>query len=314
MMTLLTCPCSSAFKSFFSVKRTRRLQYISTLKRAISSGEACINQSQENKAAISSRFDATPTISNPDQHHLSMTTTQATTFSPTILLAISATILLILINVPSAEAFTFTDLVQTIETQVQHAGSLAPILFISFYALATVLLVPASALTIAAGFLFGPIFGTIIVSIASTTGAAMAFLVGRYLARPFVAQKLASSDVRFSAVDAAIASQGMRIVFLLRLSPLFPFTLLNYALSITSIPFVEYTIASWLGMIPGTIAYVALGGAGKAAAESAAGFGGTSPIQLFLYILGAASTLGATVLISRAASQALRDAQQQDSE
>ena len=143
-------------------------------------------------------------------------------------------------------------------------------------------------------------------SVAATLGCTAAFLVGRYLIRPVV-EKRAAEDPRFSAVDSAIGAQGGKIVFLLRLSPLVPFSLLNYALSLTSIDLVSYVAASWAGMLPGTIAYVALGGAGKAAAETAAG-GGTTPLQLGLYAVGALATLGATVLISRVASSALKEA------
>ena len=227
------------------------------------------------------------------------------TLSTTLIFILSAALLPL-----PAEAFSLQDAVQWLEGAVAAAGALGPVLFIGAYTVATVFLIPASLLTVGAGFLFGPVLGTIIVSIASTLGATAAFLVGRYLARPIVSRR-ASEDARFAAVDTAIAAQGAKIVLLLRLSPLFPFSLLNYGLSLTSIPLGSYVAASWAGMLPGTIAYVALGGAGKAAAETAAGTG-TSLVQLGLYGLGAAATLGATVLISRAASQALKEASQLD--
>jgi uncharacterized membrane protein YdjX (TVP38/TMEM64 family) len=211
-----------------------------------------------------------------------------------------------------AEAFSLQDAVSSLEAAITAAGSLGPILFIAAYIIATVFLIPASVLTVAAGFLFGPVSGSIVVSIAATLGATAAFLVGRYVARPAVARR-AAEDSRFAAVDKAIAAQGAKIVLLLRLSPLVPFSLLNYALSLTSIPLASYVGASWAGMLPGTIAYVALGGAGKAAAETAAGVG-TSPLQLVLYGVGALATLGATVLISRAASEALKEASGEEEE
>ena len=223
--------------------------------------------------------------------------------------ALVAIFALVAISLPlPAEAFTLQDVVGGIEAAVAAAGPLGPALFIAAYTIATVFLVPASLLTLAAGFLFGPILGSAIVSLAATLGATAAFLVGRYLARPTVARR-AAADTRFAAVDRAIADQGAKIVLLLRLSPLVPFSLLNYALSLTNIPLGSYIWASWAGMLPGTIAYVALGGAGKAAAETAAG-AGTSPVQLVLYAVGALATLGATVLISRAAGQALKEASQ----
>jgi uncharacterized membrane protein YdjX (TVP38/TMEM64 family) len=228
--------------------------------------------------------------------------------------ALPATLLLfmiftIILPLP-AEAFSLQDAVSGLEAAIAAAGPLGPILFIGAYIIATVLLIPASVLTVAAGFLFGPVSGSVVVSIAATLGATAAFLVGRYIARPAVARR-AAEDTRFAAVDRAIAAQGAKIVLLLRLSPIVPFSLLNYALSLTSIPLGSYILASWAGMLPGTIAYVALGGAGKAAAETAAGVG-TSSLQLVLYGVGALATLGATVLISRAASQALKEASEED--
>lgn len=209
-----------------------------------------------------------------------------------------------------AQAASLQEGVSWLQQLIASSGPLGPLLFIFAYAAAAVLLVPGSLLTVAAGFLFGPLLGSAVVSVAATAGAAAAFLIGRYLARPAV-QARVQSQPKFAAVDAAIASQGARIVLLLRLSPLFPYTLLNYALSLTSIEFWPYLLASWAGMLPGTIAYVALGGAGKAAAESAAG-GGAGPVQLALYVVGAAATLGATVLISRAAGQALAEVQREE--
>jgi uncharacterized membrane protein YdjX (TVP38/TMEM64 family) len=238
------------------------------------------------------------------------------TFLAPLSSAVPATLLLFILSAVilplPAEAFSLQDAVSGLEAAITAAGPLGPILFIGAYVVATVFLIPASVLTVAAGFLFGPILGSVVVSIAATLGATAAFLVGRYLARPAVAQR-AAEDSRFAAVDKAIAAQGAKIVLLLRLSPLLPFSLLNYALSLTSIPLGSYIGASWAGMLPGTIAYVALGGAGKAAAETAAGVG-TSPLQLVLYGVGALATLGATVLISRAASQALKEASAEEEE
>lgn len=101
-------------------------------------------------------------------------------------------------------------------------------------------------------------------------------------------------------------AQGVKLVLLLRLSPLFPFNILNYALGVTTIGFWEYVGASWLGMIPGTVAFVALGGAGRAAADAAAS-GGVEPAKLALYAVGAAATLAVTKLASDAASRALKE-------
>ncbi|KXZ42500.1 hypothetical protein GPECTOR_141g698 [Gonium pectorale] len=190
---------------------------------------------------------------------------------------------------------------------VTSSGWLGPAVFVVLYAAATVLLFPASVLTLAAGALFGPLAGTALVSIASTTGATCAFLVSRYLARPWVESKIAGLP-RFKAVLSGVAANGPWVVFLLRLSPLVPFNLLNYALGLTPISPPAYVAASWAGMLPGTFAYVYLGGAGRAAVDAAAAGGsGVDTPKLVLYGVGAAATILATRAISSAASKALED-------
>lgn len=197
-----------------------------------------------------------------------------------------------------------TSMLQGIEDLIQAAGpAFGPVLFVVTYTASAVVLIPASLLTVAAGYLFGPVEGTILVSVASTLGATASFLVGRYIARPAVTRavrKVPENGRKFDAIDAAITKDGVKIVALLRLSPIVPYTLLNYALSITSIPLPQYVLASWAGMLPGTVAYVALGGVGKAASGS-----GYSIQQIVLYSIGVAATLGASVLLSRAAKRAL---------
>ncbi|GAB4815964.1 hypothetical protein N2152v2_003010 [Parachlorella kessleri] len=205
-----------------------------------------------------------------------------------------------------AAALSLDQLVNSVEGVVAEAGFLGPLVFILAYALATVLLVPGSLLTLGAGALFGPMLGTAVVSAASTLGASAAFLVGRYLARPAVERRIAANP-KFAAVDSAIAAKGPRIVLLLRLSPLFPFTLLNYALSLTKVEFWPYVLSSWAGMLPGTVAYVSLGGVGRAAAESASG-SGLDPVKLGLYIVGAVATLWVARIISQIATRALQEA------
>lgn len=216
--------------------------------------------------------------------------------------------LLLLAAAPQpAHALELADAVSGLQDLIANAGAAGPALFVAAYVAATVLFIPGSLLTVAAGFLYGPLLGTALVSVASTCGAAAAFLVGRYLARPAIERRLAG-NARFAAVDAALAREGPRIVLLLRLSPLFPFSLLNYGLSLTGVRFWPYVLSSWAGMLPGTVAYVALGGAGKAAAETAAG-GGAGAVALALYAVGAGATLWATKLISQAAGNALAEAE-----
>ncbi|EFJ45137.1 hypothetical protein VOLCADRAFT_94530 [Volvox carteri f. nagariensis] len=128
--------------------------------------------------------------------------------------------------------------------------------------------------------------------------------------RPWVERKVADLP-RFNAVLKGVAARGAYVVFLLRLSPLVPFNLLNYALGLTAVPLLPYVASSWLGMLPGTFAYVYLGGAGRAAVSAAAGGGGAvDTTQLVLYGVGAVATILATRAISIAATKALQEEQE----
>ena len=162
------------------------------------------------------------------------------------------------------------------------------LVFIVFYVLATVLVLPGSLLTLAAGFLFGLGYGLVIVSFASTTGATCAFLVGRFLARDWVAEKLQGLP-RFSALDKAVGEQGAVVVLLTRLSPIFPFSLLNYG----------------LGMIPGTVLYVYLGSIASNLTSIFAGDLADLPASNWLFYLGLGATAVLTVAITRIATRAL---------
>ncbi|MBN1333526.1 MAG: TVP38/TMEM64 family protein [Synergistales bacterium] len=139
-------------------------------------------------------------------------------------------------------------------------GKWAPLGFIGIYVLAVVLAVPGSALTALAGVLFGSFWGVIYVSIASTVGATLAFLVSRYLARDFVAEKIRNRE-SFRRLDDMTEKHGPFIVAIVRLIPVFPFSLVNYGFGLTGISLKTYVFFSWLFMIPGTILYVAGGDA-----------------------------------------------------
>ncbi|KAG2486347.1 hypothetical protein HYH03_014928 [Edaphochlamys debaryana] len=192
---------------------------------------------------------------------------------------------------------------------VSGSGWLGPAVFVALYIAATVLLFPASVMTLAAGALYGPWAGTALVSLSSTLGATAAFVASRYWVRPWVEGKVQDLP-RFRAVLAAVnGTNGGYVVFLLRLSPLVPFNLLNYALGLTAVELPAYVGASWLGMLPGTFAYVALGGAGKAAVDAASGNASMSTTQLVLYGVGAVATVLATKLVSDAATRALEEQQ-----
>ncbi|KAF0172910.1 MAG: hypothetical protein FD161_3914 [Limisphaerales bacterium] len=183
---------------------------------------------------------------------------------------------------------------------VEQLGPWGPVLFVVIYVLACVLFIPGSVLTLGAGAVFGVVWGSVYVSLASTLGATASFLVGRYLARRWVARKIAG-NATFAAIDQAVAAEGWKIVGLTRLSPVFPFTLLNYAFGVTRVGLRDYVLASWIGMMPGTVMYVYLG----SLARAGAGGQQKSPAEWALYGVGLAATIAVTVVITRIARQAL---------
>jgi len=190
---------------------------------------------------------------------------------------------------------------------VNGLGVWGPIVFIVGYAVAAVAFVPGSILTLAAGAIFGLVWGALYVFVAATLGASLAFLVSRHLARAAIEKKIAGS-VRFAAIDRAVGAQGRKLVFLLRLSPIFPFNLLNYALGLTKVSFTDYAVAS-VGMIPGTILYVYYG---KLAGDVAALAGGAVVQKGAGYyavlVLGLLATVVVTTLVTRTAQKALKEA------
>ncbi|MBI3358869.1 MAG: TVP38/TMEM64 family protein, partial [Nitrospirae bacterium] len=131
---------------------------------------------------------------------------------------------------------------------ISGLGPLGDLIFISIYILASVLFLPGAILTLGAGAFFGVVKGSMLVSVGSTLGATCAFLVGRYVARDWVVKKIAGNE-KFKAIDKAIGGEGWKIVGLTRLSPVFPFSLLNYAYGVTNVTLKDYFFASWIGMI-----------------------------------------------------------------
>jgi uncharacterized membrane protein YdjX (TVP38/TMEM64 family) len=184
-------------------------------------------------------------------------------------------------------------------------GAWGIVLFVLVYALAAVLFVPGSALTLAAGGLFGLLRGTIAVSVAATLGAGGGFLVARYLARARV-ERWAAANPRFAAIDDAVGREGWKIVLLTRLSPVFPYNLLNYLYGLTRIRFGPYLLASWIGMIPGTILYVYLGFVGTAIAGAASGGAGRTPAEYTFWGVGLLATVTVTLYVTRLARRALQ--------
>ena len=191
--------------------------------------------------------------------------------------------------------------------RIQSLGALGVLLFILGYALATVAFVPGSLLTLAAGAVYGIGRGTAIVLVAATIGASLAFLIARYVARSAVESRLGGHE-KFSAIDRAVGRQGLKIVLLLRLSPIFPFNALNYALGLTRVRFRDYLLAS-IGMLPGTLLYVYYGKAAGSVAELAAGME-MMDRGVWHYValgIGLIATIAVTAVITRSARRALRD-------
>jgi len=199
-----------------------------------------------------------------------------------------------------AKYFHVQELLKQALDWVGQLGPLGPMIFIALYVMATVLFVPGSVLTLGAGAVFGVVWGSVYVSIAATLGATCAFLVGRYLARDAIARKIEGND-RFAAIDKAVANEGWKIVGLTRLSPVFPFTLLNYAFGITRVKLGHYVLASWIGMIPGTVMYVYVGSLAKAASGERTRTTG----EWALYGVGMLATVVVTLFVTRIAKQAL---------
>lgn len=204
----------------------------------------------------------------------------------------------------AAKAFDLRQLLQGTLDWIGSLGAWGPVIFIAIYIIATVLLIPGSILTLGAGALFGIVYGSIYVTIAATLGATCAFFVGRQLARGSVAKKI-EGNAKFKAIDDAVAREGWKIVGLTRLSPILPFTLLNYAFGLTRVSLRDYFFASCIGMIPGTILYVYLGSLIGSVASVGAKARTRTPAEWGLYVFGLLATVGVTVYVTRVARRAL---------
>ena len=187
---------------------------------------------------------------------------------------------------------------------IASLGAIAPLVFILAYIVACVLFIPGSIVTLAAGVLFGLVWGSIYVSIGATAGATLAFLIGRYLARDLVEAKLAG-NFTFKEIDNAVGREGWKIVVLTRLSPIFPFNLLNYAYGLTRVSLRDYVTASWIGMLPGILLFTYIGSLlgnltrlGDTPTVRPAGF-------WILNIVGLAATVAVVLYVARIARQAL---------
>ncbi len=196
---------------------------------------------------------------------------------------------------------------------IDDLGPLAAIVFIAIYMVATVLFFPASILTLGAGVVFGVVLGSLYVFIAASIGASLAFLVGRYVARGWV-EKQIQGNPRFKAIDQAVAEEGIKIVLLTRLSPIFPFNLLNYAYGLTKVSFKDYVLGT-LGILPGTIMFVYVGSLAQnlatIGAEDVETPGG---IEWAIRIIGFVATVIVTVYVTKIAKKALNQRVETDTD
>jgi len=186
---------------------------------------------------------------------------------------------------------------------IQDFGSASAIVFIGVYLLLTVLLIPGTVLTLSSGAIFGVVYGSLYTFIGATLGAIAAFLIGRYFVRDWVAKKIESNS-KFKAIDAAVAKEGLKIVLLTRLSPAFPFVLLNYAFGVIKVSLQDY-IVGCVGMIPGTILYVYIGSLAGNLATIDASAPSTQAAQWTLRIVGLIATIAVTIYVTRIARNAL---------
>jgi uncharacterized membrane protein YdjX (TVP38/TMEM64 family) len=196
--------------------------------------------------------------------------------------------------------------------RVRGLGPWGPLSFVFIYAAATVLFFPGLILTLGAGFAFGLLRGLIAACAGSLLGVTAAFFLGRTLARGWVERKVAANP-RFRAIDEAVGREGFKIVLLTRLSPAFPFNVLNYAFGVTQVSFRDYFLGSWLGMFPGTILYVYLGTLAGSLADLASGKVEGGALRYVPLGIGLLATVAVTVILTRIARSALRRAIPADS-
>ncbi len=227
------------------------------------------------------------------------------------LIGISGLVILLIV---ASRYLDIQELLQTALHWVESLGILAPIVFILIYNVATVLFIPGSLLTLKGGCLFGVLWGSIYVTIAAMFGAICAFLVGRYLSRDWVCQQI-EHHPKFKAINQAVKQEGWKIVLLTRLSPIFPFNLLNYLFGVTQVSIKDYIFGS-LGMIPATVVYVYIGSLASDLATANLSNQPTTQeteiAKLVIRIIGLIATIAVTVYLSYIAKKAFNETVVQD--
>ena len=199
----------------------------------------------------------------------------------------------------------YEELLTELSLFVRENRATARMVYCLVYVAAVVFLVPGSVLTLLGGFLFGIVEGVLLVSLSSVAGASFAFLIGRYFARDWVESRTHKIE-GWKQFDRAISSRGFYIVLMTRLSPIFPFNLLNYILGLTMIRFRDYVLASWLGMAPATLLYVYFGSIALSLTDLFVGESTENIWQYGLMAIGLVATLGLVIVLTRMASSILR--------
>ncbi|CAI5514905.1 unnamed protein product [Closterium sp. Naga37s-1] len=193
-------------------------------------------------------------------------------------------------------------------TYIEGAGSGGYVTFVLGYSLLEVLAVPAIPLTLSAGVLFGPAMGTFLCSLSGTISATIAFLIARYVARDRI-QDMVRGNKKYEAIDRAVGNNSFRIVTLLRLSPLMPFSLGNYFYGLTSVKLLPYILGTWIGMLPGTWAYVSAGSFGRSLLEAESGSSLLGDSSLYSLLGGLALTAFAATYITKIVQDAVKEAE-----
>lgn len=207
---------------------------------------------------------------------------------------------------PATGGFNPQNLLRNTLQWINSLGAVGAIAYIALYIVATVAFLPGSVITLGAGVIFGIVWGSIYVLIGASLGATAAFLIGRYLVRDWVLKKIAGNE-KFRAIDEAVASEGFKIVLLTRLSPVFPFNLLNYAFGVTGVFLKDYVLG-FIGMIPATVMYVYFGSlAGNVARIGTEGQPTNPVVEWTIRIIGFIATVAVTVYITRLARKALEE-------
>ena len=203
-------------------------------------------------------------------------------------------------------SFNPQELLRSALKWVESLGYIGGLVFMLIYIVATVAFIPGSVLTLGAGVLFGVVLGSVYVFVGATLGAIAAFLVGRYLARDWIGKKI-EGNPKFDAIDRAVSHAGFKIVLLTRLSPVFPFNLLNYAFGITGVTLKDYALAS-VGMFPGTVMYVYIGSLGGDIARIGSENQPTdATIRWVIRIVGFIATVAVTIYAARLARNAIAE-------